>query len=256
MDRTPYTYRISWTALGLHYYGVRYGKGCDPSDLWVTYFTSSDRVRQIRYSTGEPDVIEVRKTFKTVGEAISWEKRVLSKLNVLHNTRWVNGNVGGAIAPMLGALNPMYGISRVGEKHKGGENISLALKKFFASEEGKKELAARSIRLSGENNPMYGKTHTEEYKAMMKERSSGENNAMYGRRHTDDARRRMSEAKKGKPAKNKGKYSLYLANGELVTNARAWCAERGLNYSAFTSAAKNGITYKGLVITKVIPTDG
>ena len=40
MDRTPYTYLIGWSNLNKFYYGVRYGKGCHPSDLWVKYFGS------------------------------------------------------------------------------------------------------------------------------------------------------------------------------------------------------------------------
>ena len=61
IDRTPYTYLIGWKSLDKWYYGVRYGKGVHPSDLWVVYFTSSRHVKKFRDDHGEPDVIEIRK---------------------------------------------------------------------------------------------------------------------------------------------------------------------------------------------------
>ena len=61
----PFTYLIGWTSHNLWYYGVRFAKGCNPRDLWTTYFTSSEKVKQTRQELGEPDVIEVRKIFQT-----------------------------------------------------------------------------------------------------------------------------------------------------------------------------------------------
>lgn len=62
---TPYTYLIGWSNLNKYYYGVRYKKDCEPNDLWVLYFTSSQEVQEYRAIYGDPDVIQVRKTFKT-----------------------------------------------------------------------------------------------------------------------------------------------------------------------------------------------
>lgn len=89
---TPYTYRIKWTALNLSYYGVRIAKGCDPSDFWVKYFTSSNHVKNIIAMYGNPDVIEIRKTFSSSSEAYRWETRVLKRLKVKTNQYWLNQN--------------------------------------------------------------------------------------------------------------------------------------------------------------------
>tara|TARA_B110000908_G_C10066350_1_gene363010 strand:+ start:112 stop:747 length:636 start_codon:yes stop_codon:yes gene_type:complete len=59
-----------------------------------------------------------------------------------------------------GENNPMYGVSRKGEKHKGGENISSGTKAAWASDAGIIRKAAQSINFSGKSNPMYGKTPT------------------------------------------------------------------------------------------------
>lgn len=37
----PFTYLIGWSKYDKWYYGVRFAKGCNPDDLWNTYFTSS-----------------------------------------------------------------------------------------------------------------------------------------------------------------------------------------------------------------------
>lgn len=93
----PFTYLIGWTAHNLYYYGSKYGKGANPSCLWTTYFTSSNKVQYIREQYGEPDVIQIRKTFKTSKECTAFEygvlKRILSDLNPNKNI-WINQNIG------------------------------------------------------------------------------------------------------------------------------------------------------------------
>lgn len=93
----PYTYLVGWTEQDRWYYGVRFAKGCNPDDLWVKYFTSSKYVKQFRKQYGEPDVIQVRKTFDEADRALRWEERVLTKVNALHSDKWINKAVGRAI---------------------------------------------------------------------------------------------------------------------------------------------------------------
>lgn len=93
----PYTYLIGWTALNKWYYGVRYAKNCSPSDLWVIYKTSSKLVKEYYEKYGDPDVIQIRKTFNSSESAISWEENVLRRMNVLHKDMWLNQNISGAI---------------------------------------------------------------------------------------------------------------------------------------------------------------
>lgn len=52
---------------------------------------------------------------------------------------------------------------------------------------------------TGENNPFYGKKHTEETRRKMSENHydcSGENNTFYGKKHTKETRKRISDARK------------------------------------------------------------
>jgi len=62
-SRNCYTYRIGWSKLNINYYGSRYAKGCDPSDFWVTYYTSSTLVKRMTSQHGEPDIKEIRRVF-------------------------------------------------------------------------------------------------------------------------------------------------------------------------------------------------
>lgn len=83
-DRLPFTYLIGWSELNLWYYGVRYAKKCNPSDIMKTYYTSSRRVHDLIIEQGMPDVVEVRRTFDTIDGAKTWEIKVLRRLNVVN----------------------------------------------------------------------------------------------------------------------------------------------------------------------------
>jgi len=105
----PFTYLIGWSKQNKWYYGARWAKNCSPDSLWVTYFTSSQHVKKFRQLYGEPDVIEVRKTFSTEEAAQIYEERVLRRLNVLKKDKWLNKGVNGRFLP--------YG--KQTEEHKG-----------------------------------------------------------------------------------------------------------------------------------------
>jgi hypothetical protein len=95
----PYTYLIGWKKINKFYYGARWAKNCNPGDLWVTYFTSSKHVKHTRDKFGEPDVIQIRKTFNCVDECRKHELKVLKRLNVLSNDKWLNKNISGIFLP-------------------------------------------------------------------------------------------------------------------------------------------------------------
>ena len=91
MNTYPYTYRITSKTTGQHYYGVRYRKGCNPSDFWVDYFTSSKRVHALIEQYGKDDFItQIRNTFPNGKDALAWEAKVLSKLNATERDDWLN----------------------------------------------------------------------------------------------------------------------------------------------------------------------
>lgn len=99
----PYTYQIIWTATGMKYYGVRYAKDCNPNDLWKTYFTSSTAVADYVKEYGDPDIIQIRKTFSghdAVLKARAWEHTVLRRLKVIRRLDFLNQSDARSICPV------------------------------------------------------------------------------------------------------------------------------------------------------------
>lgn len=90
----PYTYLIKWSTTGMKYYGVKYEKGCNPDQFWKTYFTSSKYVDAYRVEHGDPDIIQIRRTFTEGRAAREWESRVLKTLKVTTRSDFLNKNDG------------------------------------------------------------------------------------------------------------------------------------------------------------------
>lgn len=49
----------------------------------------------------------------------------------------------------------------------------------------------------GKDNPMFGKTHSDEAKQKLREANLGSNNPFYGKHHTEEARKRIGESHRG-----------------------------------------------------------
>jgi hypothetical protein len=139
MSCSPYTYLIGWSHTKTYYYGVRYAAHCNPSDLWVTYFTSSKHVKNYREENGEPDIIQIRKVFNSTTSARSWEEKLLKRIDASSRSDFLNKANGRAIPAELSV-------------HRGSSNGMF----------GKKHTAATLIKMQGPKNNshrlnMYGK---------------------------------------------------------------------------------------------------
>ena len=98
---TPFTYCITFIPTGQRYYGSRYANNkkemAHPSQLWTTYFTSSKIIFDLIEEHGKDAFIfEVRKTFKTKEETVSWESKFLTKIGAAQSPKWLNGHNGGS----------------------------------------------------------------------------------------------------------------------------------------------------------------
>lgn len=89
-----YTYLIGWSEYDIWYYGSKYGKDANPELFWIRYFTSSDRVKDFRRDHGEPDVIQIRRTFDCPLKARQWEYKTLWRLKVVPDPKWLNESYG------------------------------------------------------------------------------------------------------------------------------------------------------------------
>jgi hypothetical protein len=116
--------------------------------------------------------------------------------------------------------------SELGKKRtfsqKRNNKISQALKGHYTSEETKQKISQNHHNVSGTNNPMYGKNHTEESKYKMRikaqERNKTIQNPMLGRNHTEETKKIISEH--GKIKWNNGsrdKMISTLSKGQYIT---------------------------------------
>lgn len=92
---TPFTYIIGWSKQNKFYYGAKYAQGCQPSDLWKTYFTSSEYVKDFREEFGEPDIIKIHRTFSDADSCVLFEHNYLNKINAKNNPTFLNKSNGG-----------------------------------------------------------------------------------------------------------------------------------------------------------------
>jgi len=140
----------------------------------------------------------------------------------------------------------------------------------FVSEETRgKQSAASKGRFDGEDNPFYGRKHTEETKQMigransgrvrskeenliMSELLSGENNPMYGKHHTEETKKRISEIHKGREINDQWRKNLSICqtgrkisedakikNGRTKMNGRKIQCSNGCIYLSFYEASKH-----------------
>lgn len=91
----PFTYIIGWSEHKKFYYGSKYAKGCQPSDLWESYFTSSEYVKKFREEFGEPDIIRIHRTFADKESCISFEFDYLTKIDAKNNSLFLNKSNSG-----------------------------------------------------------------------------------------------------------------------------------------------------------------
>lgn len=98
-NTSPYCYLIGWSQHNRYYYGVRFGQGCHPKELWKTYFTSSSLVKKYRRKYGDPDIIQIRKVFhqSTFGSiasaqhaAVKHEQSVIRRMKMVESEIYLN----------------------------------------------------------------------------------------------------------------------------------------------------------------------
>lgn len=145
----------------------------------------------------------------------------------------------------------------------------------IVSSETRIKISQNHADFSGENNPMYGKTHSDESKTKMKESHKGCLSPMHDKTHSDEARAKMSNTRKGHKLSVETKEKLCIANkGENnpnygkkfsdETKAKMSATKKAvgilwnvyknnnglLSYAEFRKAVKNGeITFEAQPIT-------
>lgn len=94
---TPFLYIVGWPDLHKFYIGVRFRKGCHPSDMWTRYFTSSKYVHALADQHGKPPYIDIIQTYENADEAKEAEFNILRDNGALKKEWFINLRAGNAI---------------------------------------------------------------------------------------------------------------------------------------------------------------
>jgi hypothetical protein len=220
---TPYTYLIGWSTHNVWYYGRRSGAECHPSDLWVTYFTSSKWVKQFREKHGEPDVVKIRRVFPTAEQAQMWETKVLTRLNAARDPKFLNKRNGdsspnfntrrcanakttdGAYIGSVSLDDPRWATGEIVGVAKGAVRSDSTKRKMSDARKNtavavlpdgtKKRVPLNDPRWA--TGEIYGCHKGRDYGKQTPDHIKKRADARRGKKHSDETRRAFSEARKG-----------------------------------------------------------
>jgi hypothetical protein len=179
----PYTYLIGWPEHNTWYYGVRYAKGCNPADLWHPYKTSSTHVSSFVTEHGDPPVRQIRHTFNNAYAARTCEERVLKRMRVVEDSKWLNKN--DSMAPPINPLGNLA-MRRPENRAKARINNAGSGNPMFGKKQRRivcqhcaKEVGVNTFNIWHGDNCY---TVNPESKIKAKHRNAGTNNPMYGKK--------------------------------------------------------------------------
>ena len=186
----PYVYLIGWTKLDTWYCGSRSAANCHPSDLWKTYFTSSEYVKKFRDENGEPDHIEILKDFEAPIDALKYEEEKLREFDILNKNNWLNVGIFGV------------SIYSIGPKSKETKmKMSNSKKGRILSEETKRKMseAKKGRKFTKEHRQkMVEAAKNKKMPPMSDEHRNNISNKLKGRKLSLDHRKRISDYYKNK----------------------------------------------------------
>ena len=160
----PYTYLIGWSKENKWYYGVEYrksGRIANPKNLWTIYKTSSLIVKRFYAKHGDPDVIQIRRTFRDANKAYIWEQKVLRRLDVQHKSHFLN--IKNTTGKRLTDINEgSFKQGQIPWNKRLKLDLSVEERKKYSSIKSKEERLLTSIR----NKNRFANTELrEEYKS-------------------------------------------------------------------------------------------
>jgi hypothetical protein len=156
----PYTYCLTFKPTGQKYYGVRYKRGCRPEDLFQTYFTSSKEIKRLITLYGIKSFdIEIRKTFTNKEKALEWESKVLRRLKVEKNKKWINRRYQFSYVSdgKIWLHDPVTLKESFVDVDIADKLLLLGYVKGRSPKTNKRISTSKIGLQSGKNNPMYGK---------------------------------------------------------------------------------------------------
>lgn len=278
---TKYSYLVIFTDKDIVYlyYGVQYGKKSNPGNLGKTYFTSSNKVKNLIKRFGIKNfTFQVRKVFEDhspVDDLLDFEFNCIKFLKTKYPDRCINqyrrGTNNSENPHLKGALHPAYGVSnKRGLKLIHNKETQFQLKVLPEELQGyldkgwvlgcndatraiHKERARKNKESGNWINPMSNPKSLKKMTATRKLQSNdgtwvppmkgikGKDNPLYGNKQTDFQKQKAAEA-------NQRKWIVIDPNGTeyRITNLRKFCRENDLSNSNLSSVSTGKLNhYKG-----------
>lgn len=143
---------------------------------------------------------------------IYWIDKLNSMAPIGYNLTLGGGGVSGYKLTPKQLIAHNNALRKLWKQKEYRDNVLTSRKEFWSDENHRIE---RSIKVSGENNPMYGHNHTSETKLKISQKNtgnswsdeqkhnfsknnSGENNSFYGKHHTTETKNKLSQMAKKK----------------------------------------------------------
>lgn len=190
---TPYVYLIGWSELDKWYYGVRHAKGCHPNDFWVKYFTSSFDVQLLRKQFGNPDIIQIRRVFKTAKDALAWETKVLRRMNVSLSERWINNRENRW--PLKNEETIKNVGQKLSQKFKGRKAITDGVNTRYINLDN---LTSYTLPEGWQWGKPKSGPMSDKQKHNISQSRKGQRGTFSGKKHSDETKSKMSDSKKGR----------------------------------------------------------
>lgn len=187
-DRVPFVYIIRDISNNKRYAGVKFSKGCNPTDLLTTYFTSSKTVKRL-INDGRIFVVDEIVEFENKDLAMEFEELLLLTVNAHLSDDWYNLAAGRAINPdaVKQSCIDKYGVDNW-MKTEAAKEAGIGFKLgntygcFERSEQTKNKMS----------KSFTGRVFSEEHKKKISK-------ARTGTRASDETKSKMSVARKGVP---------------------------------------------------------
>ena len=220
------------------------GKGC--KNRAINFNARSKRWKQVKNESGS---IKVSYPVKDVDEELSFlaEMEYIDVLRrrgvVLINE--INGGTG-----TTGRIVSEETKRKIGEANKhtpkaSGEQHGMYGKKHTLESLAKMRESQKS-REWGENHPFYGKHHSDETKAKIsqsrKGKMSGQSNPFYGKTHTPETSEKIRLSNLGRKATEEAKTKMRETHLKLAPNSKlskpVFCITNGITYYSLNEAAR------------------
>ena len=184
-----YVYRITNIKERMYYYGVRSCDCLPKEDIGIKYWSSIKKKEFIKDQKENPGdyKYKVIKIFSTRVEAVQHEIFLHKKFDVkLHEKFYNDANQTSTSFDTTGKVSC--------KDTRNNKQYSVSSDEFYANEFYIGVSSGISKDNSGSNNPMFGKTHSEETKIKIGLKSIGRQ-TFKDKEHSDESKRKISESR-------------------------------------------------------------